>query len=43
MASGPIISQQMEGEYVEAVTNFLFLDGDCMKLEDGWFLAEKLL
>ena len=29
MASGPIISQQMEGEYVEAVTNFLFLDGDC--------------
>ena len=35
MASGPITSWQIEGEDVEAVTNFLFLgskstaDGDC--------------
>ena len=35
MASGPINSWQIEGEKVEAVTNFLFLgskitvDGDC--------------
>ena len=35
MASGPITSWQIEGEKVEAVTNFLFLgskltaDGDC--------------
>ena len=35
MASGPITSWQMEGEKVEAVTDFLFLgskitvDGDC--------------
>ena len=35
MASGPIISWQIEGEKVEAVTDFLFLgskitaDGDC--------------
>ena len=35
MASGPIISWQIEGEKVEAVTNFLFLGsettagGDC--------------
>ena len=35
MASGPITSRQMEGEKVEAVTDFLFLgskitvDGDC--------------
>ena len=26
MASGPIISWQIEGEKVEAVTNFFFLD-----------------
>ena len=36
MASGPITSCQIEGENVEAVTDFLFLgskitvDGDCM-------------
>ena len=36
MASGPITSCQIEGEIVEAVTDFLFLgskitvDGDCM-------------
>ena len=35
MASSPIIAQQIEGEKVEAVTDFLFLgskvtmDGDC--------------
>ena len=35
MASGPITSWQIEGEKVEAVTNFIFLDskitagGDC--------------
>ena len=35
MASGPIISWQIEGEKIEAVTDFLFLgfkitvDGDC--------------
>ena len=35
MASGPIISWQIEGEEVDAVTDFLFLgskmtvDGDC--------------
>ena len=35
MASGPIVSWQIEGETVEAVTDFLFLDskitedGDC--------------
>ena len=37
MASGRIISQQIEGEKVEAVTDFLFLgskitaDGDCSR------------
>ena len=37
MASGPIIAQHIEGEKVEAVTNFLFLsskipvDGDCSR------------
>ena len=35
MASGPIMSWQVEGEKVEAVTDFIFLgskinaDGDC--------------
>ena len=35
MASGPIISQQIDGETVETVTDFIFLgskitaDGDC--------------
>ena len=35
MASGPITSRQMQGEKVEAVTDFIFLgskitvDGDC--------------
>ena len=29
MASGPITSWQIDGEKVEAVTDFIFLDGDC--------------
>ena len=43
MASGPITSQQIEGEIVEAVTDFLFWgskvteDGDC-RLEIKWCL-----
>ena len=47
MASSPITSRQIEGEKVEAVTDFLFLgskitaDGDCMKLEDDCFLQEN--
>ena len=47
MASSPITSRQIEGEKVEAVTDFLFLgskitaDGDCMKLEDDCFLQES--
>ena len=49
MASGPIISCQIEGEKVEAITDFLFLgskitvDGDwSMKLKDAYSLEEKL-
>ena len=49
MASSPITSWQIDGEKVEAVTDFLFLgskitaDGDCiMKLEDACSLAGKL-
>ena len=47
MDSSPITSRQIEGEKVEAVTDFLFLgskitaDGDCMKLEDDCFLQES--
>ena len=33
MASGPIVSWQIEGETVEAVTDFLFLDSNIT--EDG--------
>ena len=46
MASGPIISQQIDGETVETVTDFIFLgpkitaDGDCsheiLKMIDPW-------
>ena len=46
MASGPITSWQIEGENVEAVTNFLFLGskiteaGDCShKINKDWELA----
>ena len=50
MASSPIISWQIEGEKVEAATDFLFLGSlislqmviAAMKLEDDCFLARKL-
>ena len=49
MASGPIISWQIEGEKVETVTNFLFLGSKItgmvttgMESEDDCFLAGKL-
>ena len=48
MASGPITSWQIDGETVETLSNFLFLDSkitaddDCsMKLKDACFLEEK--
>ena len=48
MASGPITSWQIEGENVEAVTEFLFLGSEslqmvteAMKSEDNCFLAGK--
>ena len=49
MTSGPITSRQTDGEKVEAVTDFIFLDSkitaDCaapMKLKDAFSLEEKL-
>ena len=49
MASGPITSWQIDGETVEAVSDFIFLgskitaDGDsAMKLKDAYSLEEKL-
>ena len=49
MASGPIISWQIDGETVETVANFILgsskitADGDCsQKLEDAYFLEGKL-
>ena len=49
MASGPITSCQIEGEKVEALTDFLFLgskitmdSGAAMKLTDTCSLEEKL-
>ena len=49
MASGPIISWQIDGETVETVADFIFLgskitaDGDCsMKLKDTYSLEGKL-
>ena len=49
MASSPITSQQLEGEKVEAVTDFLFLgskitvDGDrSHEIKEAWSLEEKL-
>ena len=49
MVSGPITSWQIEGENVEAVTDFLFLGSKtqlmvtaAMKSEDICFLAGKL-
>ena len=50
MASGPITSWQLEGEKVEAVTDFLFLgskittDGDCShKIRRQFFLGRKIM
>ena len=49
MASGPIISWEIDGETVETVSDFIFLgskvtaDGDCtMKLKDVYSLEGKL-
>ena len=49
MASGPITSWQIDGETMETVTDFIFLDskitadGDCtMKLKEVCSLEEKL-
>ena len=49
MASGPITSWQVEGEKVEAVTDFIFLgskiteDGDCSyEIKRHLFLGIKL-
>ena len=49
MASGPITSQQIDGETMETVTDFIFLgsqvttDGDCShKLKVACSLGEKL-
>ena len=49
MASGPIMSWQVEGEKVEAVTDFIFLgskitvDGDCShEIKRHLFLERKL-
>ena len=50
MASGPITSWQVEGEKVEAVTDFIFLgskitmDGDCNhKIKRYFFLKKKYI
>ena len=50
MASGPITSWQIEGEKVEAVTDFLFLgskitvDGDCShKIRRRLLLGRKIM
>ena len=49
MASGPITSQQIDGETVETVRDFIFLgskitpDGDCShEIKNTWSLEEKL-
>ena len=49
MASGPITSQQINGEAMETVKDFIFLDSKitadvtaAMKLKDAWSLEEKL-
>ena len=49
MASGPITSQQIDGETVETVTDFIFLSFKitvkltaAMKLKDACSLEEKL-
>ena len=49
MTSGPIISWQIDGEIMETVTDFIFLDSKslpmvtaAMKLRDPFSLEEKL-
>ena len=49
MASGPVISWQIDGEKVETVTDFVFLgskitaDGDCShEIKDAFSLEGKL-
>ena len=47
MASGPIISWEIDGETVETVSDFIFLDSKItpdgnMKLKDTRSLEEKL-
>ena len=49
MASGPIISWEIDGETVETVSDFIFggskitADGDCShELKDAYSLEEKL-
>ena len=49
MASGPISSWVIDGETVERVSDFIFLDSkslqmvtEAMKLKDAYFLQEKL-
>ena len=47
MVSGPIVSWQIDGETMEAVTDFIFLgckittDGDCSHEIKRWLLLEK--
>ena len=50
MASGPIISWQIDGEIVETVTDFIFLASKSlqmvtvvMKLKDTWLLGRKAM
>jgi len=49
MASGPIISWQIEGETLEAVADFIFLgskitaDGDCSHEIKRWLLLGRKL
>ena len=45
MASGPITSWQIDGETIETVRDFIFLDSKitgAMKLKDTFSLEEKL-
>ena len=45
MASGPIISWQIDGETMETVRDFIFLGSKitaAMKLKDAYSLEEKL-
>ena len=42
MASGPITSWEIDGETVEAVSDFVFLVIAAMKLKDAYSLEGKL-